>query len=368
MKLLRQILLPFMLLSCLCSDLSAQPSSKPSTKPGASPDISAAVGLNEIKLEMAESRFKLSKSTKAINDLVNALEDYLNANCMGKLLQNLSYAGNPTDPMCIARMTRILEINPTNPAGICVRDGISAKTCIEAYQGQKVAPVYGDSTTSDVDPALKVGLSAAIHERIDKVEESLEEVNNKYQAATEPEEKKALINDAATLYDQALGMACKISAISLTPAEPSSAATESAEITQARERLLQIPSAIRRDYQTDMEKKALEEMNRSSTSEARKKELKELIKVINDPSGVSPTQITNLERTRLVLERCATLLNMANQIIPDLPAVACYREGWYTPKCVAALRKWRQLKQQEHATTKGAPSGKVGTPSIISTF
>lgn len=369
MKLILQVaLIPVIVAYLACSEAHAQPTPKPSGKPAAGTDISAAVGLNELKLEMAESRFKLSKSTKAINDLVNALEEYLNANCMGKLLQNLAYAGNPTDPPCIARMTQILEINPTNPAGICVRDGISAKSCIDAYQNQKVAPVYSGATAADVDPALKVGLSAAVNERIEKVEETLNEVNKKYQAATEPEEKRSLVNDAATLYDQALSMACRVTAVSLTPLESSSTHSEPPEIAQARERLIQIPPAIRRDYQTDMEKKAIEEMNRSSTSEERKRELKELIKVINDPSGVSATQLANLQRTRLILERCAMLIDVAGQIVPDLPAVTCYREGWQTPQCIVALKKWRLLKQQEHAVAKGTAATKVGTPSMISQF
>ncbi len=367
-RILHVALLPLLVASIACSETHAQPTPKPSGKPAAGADISAAVGLNEIKLEMAETRFKLSKSTKAINDLVNALEEYLNTNCMGKLLQNLSYAGNPTDPNCIARMNQILEINSTNPVGICVRDGISAQSCIDAYQKQKVTPVYSGTTAADVDPALKVGISAALNERIEKVEETLNEVNKKYQAATEPEEKRTLINDAATLYDQALSMACKISAVSLTPVESSSEQSESSEITQARERLLQIPPAIRRDYQIDMERKAIEEMNTFSTTEQRKRELKELLKVINDPTGVSVAQLANLERTRLILERCAMLLDVAGQIVPNLPAVTCYREGWQTPQCIVALKKWRLLKQQEQAVAKGTPATKVGTPSMISTF
>lgn len=352
------------------SEVHAQPSPTPTApkKVVAKGDISAAVGLNEIKLEMAESRFKLSQSPKAINDLLNALEEYLTANCMEKILQTLSYAGNPTDPTCIARMGRLLEINPTNPVAICVRDGIGAKSCAEAYQSQVVAPIHSVSSAADIDPALKVGLSAATIERIKKVEETLNEVNQKYQAATEPEEKRTLINDAATLYDQALSMACKLSAVSVSPRDSSEASGESTEIIQTRERLLQIPPAIRGDYQNELEKKAVEEMNQSSTSEDRKRELKEVIAVIKDPSGSSIKRLSDVIRTRYILETCASLLRVANKIVPDLPAVTCYRDGWYTPQCIIALKKWRVLKQQERSLAKGTPVPKAGTPSMISTF
>jgi hypothetical protein len=69
-------------------------------------DVSNALGLPEIKVEMAESRLKLNPSPQALNDLVIALEELLNSKCMTKLPQTLTYPGNPSDPICIARMQR----------------------------------------------------------------------------------------------------------------------------------------------------------------------------------------------------------------------------------------------------------------------
>jgi hypothetical protein len=317
---------------------------------------------------MSESRLKMSKNPKILNDLVSALEEYLNTKCMTKLPQTLTYAGNPTDPLCIARMERLLELNPGNPVATCTRDGIAAKPCIDAYQAQRIQPISQGSTNEDIDPSLRVGLTDATLTKIGKVEETLAVVNRKYQEASTPEEKRALINDAATLYDQAMSMACRLSSVALIPKASDGQPTEPVEIAQARERLLQVPAGIRKDYQREMEEKAQLEMGNPNTSDARKKELKELLKVIQDPTAGPSIQTESMERTRFVLEKCWNLIEVSVAIIPDLPAAVCYREGWYTPKCVAALKRWRALKQQEQAAARKTPAPKTTPSSMIATF
>ena len=265
-------------------------------------------------------------------------------------------------------MERLLELNPGNPVATCTRDGIAAKSCIEAYQDQKIHPIAQGSTNENIDPSLRVGLSDATLEKIEKVEETLVGVNRKYLDASTAEEKRSLINDAATLYDQAMSMACRLSSVALISQASDGQLVEPTELAQARERLLQVPAGIRKDYQREMEEKAMLEMARPSTSETRKKELKELIKVIQDPTALSSSQTESMDRTRFILEKCATLIDVATSIVPDLPAAVGYREGWYTPQCVAALKRWRALKQQEHTAAKGTAAPNASTPSMISTF
>jgi hypothetical protein len=265
-------------------------------------------------------------------------------------------------------MDRLLELNPENPVATCTRDGIAAKSCIDAYQNQKIYPVAQGSTNENIDSSLRVGLSDATLAKIGKVEETLLGVNRKYQDASTPEEKKALINDAATLYDQAMSMACRPSSIALIPRASDEHLRKPTERTQARERLMQIPAAIRKDYQREMEEKAMKEMGDPATSETRKKELQELIKIIQDPTAGSSIQSQNMDRTRFILAKCANLIDMAISIVPNLPAAVCYREGWHTPQCVVALKRWRALKQHEQVTGKGTAAPTSSTPSMISTF
>ena len=328
-------------------------------------NLSNAVGLNELKIDMAESRLKLGKSPKVVSDLASALEEYLTTTCMGKLPRTLFYAGNPTDPTCIERLQRLLEINLGNPVAICVRDGITSPSCVEASKNQTISIVYENSTNEDIDPVLKAGLSAATLERISKVEESLKAINIKYQEAETPDEKRTLVNDATTLYDQILHMACKVSAVALTTATNSDTFEEPQELAQTRARLLQIPLGIRGDYQREMSAKIQKELSDPKTAPERHTRLQELLEVIKDPATLSSAQIATLKRVRFILNTCSEKLEIARQVAPDLPSVTCYREGWYTPQCVYAMKKWRMQKQQEHAKATGTPSSK---PSMISTF
>jgi len=347
-----------------------QPTPPPqaSRSPQKSDNISRAVGLDELKIEMAETRLKLSPSSKIVSDLASALEEYLNTMCMAKLPQTLSYAGKPQDPTCIARVQRLLELNPGNPVATCTQDGIASKPCIDAYQNQTIVVIYPSTKDEDLDPTLKVGLSAVTMERIVKVEQSLQEINAKYQQTLTPDEKRALLNDAATLYDQILYMACKVSAVGFLPGEERSGKSESEEITQARERLLQIPAAIRGDYQREMTAKAEKELADSQTSPDRTAQLKELIAVIKDPEGLSKRQLGNLKRTRFILSKCSEILNVANKIVPDLPSITCFRQGWYTPQCTYAQKKWLMQKQQEANKATGTPGVPTPKTSMISTF
>jgi hypothetical protein len=326
------------------------------------------VGINELKIQMAESSLRLRPSQRATVDLITALEEFLNASCMGKLPQTLSYNGNPTDPTCIARMRRVLEINPGNPVGVCVRDGISAQTCVAAYNGQQLRGFWGSSSSEDIDPALRVGLSANDTDKLSKIEESLSSVDNKYRSATTDEEKRAYIEDASNLYEQALAISCKVSSLILEPSEKSVSGGEPTEIAQARAKLLQIPPAIRGDYQKEMMNKAEAELAKPGTSSDRKALLTRLLQVIEKPDGAPALEADQTTRVRMVLGRCYQLIDRAVKANPNNPSPVCYREGWYSPQCIQAQLKVRVQRQREELIAQGKNPNSVGTPSIISSF
>ena len=332
-------------------------------------NLSNAVGINELKIQMAESRVKLLPNQKAVSDLVVALEEYLNTSCMGNIQHTLMYAGNPTDPSCLARMQKILEINPGNPVGLCVRDGIGSEGCISAYKNQKLEYHVQGSSDPEADPVLKVGLAAADSERLTKILETLKGIDERYRNASDDAEKKKLLDDAALIYDQALSIACKVSALKLTPVDEANKQAEHIEVTQARERLLQVPSAIRSDYQREMANKVQKELETPNLPADRQKVLQEVLKVIENPTALPAQDAAHTVRTRIVLEQCYELIEQAKTASPNLPSPICHQEGWYSPQCILALKRWRILKQQEVSVGrgKGTPAP-VATSSMISTF
>lgn len=334
----------------------------PTRAPGRTVDISKALGITEIKVEMAESRLKLNPSPETTNELIVALEDFLNSTCLAKLPQTLSYSGNPSDPMCIARMQRILEINPGNPVGLCVRDGITAQSCVDAYQDQKLSIFYPSSSLDGLDPALKVGLSASDLTKIDGFEKSLFDIDSQYRTATDDVTKKKLIDDASLVYEQALSIACRVSSLKLEAKVSDIQSQEEQELEQTRERLIQVPAAIRGDYQRQAAEKVQQELQSGKVTPERRETLMLMLKIIDSPEDPLPQKARETIRTRVILARCNDFMEQAKKVTPDLPSPVCYREGWYSPQCIQALKRWRALQKQ--AEVKATPRG----PTPVSSF
>jgi hypothetical protein len=336
---------------------SAHATPTPAPVAGKKVDISKALGLTEIKVQMAESRLKLNPSPQAINDLIVALEDFLNTTCLAKLPQTLSYSGNPSDPVCIARMQQVLEINPGNPVGLCVRDGITAQSCVDAYQNQQISIFYPSSSLEGLDPALKVGLSAADLTKIAGFEQSLANIDAQYRAAIDDVTKRKLLDDAALVYEQALSVACRISSLKFQPKESSAPSKDHLELEQTKERLLQVPPAIRGDYQRQAAEKVQQELQSGNVSAERRETLQLMLRIIDSPEEPLPQKAQETIRTRVVLAKCYDFMEQAKKAAQDLPSSTCYREGWYSPQCIQALKRWRAVqKQAEAKATPKAPN------------
>ena len=326
------------------------------------------MGINELKIEMAETRLKVNSSLESTIDLMIPLEEYLNTHCMGKLAQSLTYAGNPSDPTCIARMHRILEINPENPVGLCVRDGITAQSCISAYQKQTTHVFIGNPDQSNVDPAMKVGLSSSDQSKIAKLQETIRAIDAKYQQAPSNDEKRALIKDAIVHYDQAMSIACRLTSVSLQPQSNGSDAVEHPEVAKARAKLLQVPPGIRSDYQQEMAQQVTGELSAPTTSKERRDILLQIQKVIENPEGPIAVNSSNTTRVRYILPPCDDLIKKAEKVTPDSPTPTCYLTGWLSPQCISAVKRWRALKQREESIARGADPAQATKSSMISTF
>jgi hypothetical protein len=334
-------------------------------------DLDKALDVNELKIAMAESSLRVNHSLRTIADLSAALERHLNAHCMGTLLQTLQYDGAPTDPDCIARMDRLLEIYPDNPVAICVRDGIGAQSCVDAYRNQNTVAFAGGSTYDEIpDPALKVGLSAEDSKKLTALRQTLFEVNQRYQAATTDADKQIAMDDATNLYDQVLSLTCKVVALRLDQPEGQNEEREDSSITEVREKLLKIPPGLREDYQKQLLQKTEEELSKAGKDVATRKLLLQKMVVIQNPEDKRQITAAGKLRVRVVLPQCLEHIQQAQAILPNFPSPTCHREGWYSPQCIVALKKWYAYRQRlEAEARKREPKLPTPTPHpIISTF
>jgi hypothetical protein len=388
MNLYTRLILPFVVSVSLSFSFSAshaqqqqQQAAQPASAAApATTDLRSALNINDLAISMAESSLKLNPSLRLVAELSNALEAYLTKNCFGDLLQTLRYEGPPTNPDCIARMERLFEVYPDNPVAVCLRDGIEAKSCADAYRNQRTEAFRDSyaSITEIPDPALKVGLTAADNTKLRALEETLRNVNADYQKATTDEQKAKYMTDATALYDQILSVACKISALKLE--DPKNGRGEDGEekqeeqedysIREAREKLLKIPPGMRPDYQRKMLAEAEAELERAANDKSAQQVILKKIEVINNPDDRKAITAQGKLRVRIVLPVCDEYSKQSARIIPQFPSPTCHREGWYSPQCIGALRQWHTYKRQvQEAAAKRAGKAAAPTPNpIISSF
>jgi hypothetical protein len=360
------------LLMAMCVAAHAQPMKTASTPASVQADLNKALNVTDLKISMAESSLKLNPTLRSVAELSSALEGYLTTHCFGDVLRTLKYDGPPTDPTCISRMERLLEIYPNNPVAVCLRDGMSAQSCSDAYHSQSLKRFSGGSSIEDVpDPALKVGLSAEDTNKLRALSETLRNVNDDYQRAQNDSDKQKYMDDATQLYDQILGITCRIVALKLEEtADSKREAPEDPSIREAREKLLKVPPGLRADYQRKMLLEAESELARHQKDPARQKIIIERIKVINEPEQKTAVSAAGKLRVRVVLPSCFDYIEQSAKILPHFPSPTCHREGWYSPQCLQSLSKWRTYRQQV-AIDEAKRQGKQIEPTpnpIISSF
>ncbi len=333
----------------------------------------STLDVDDLKIAMAESSLQVNPSLRTTSELVSALESTISRTCFGDTLRTLKYEGSPTDPNCLTKMERLLKLYPESPVGICLRDGFQAESCVNAYQNQVFAPYGGGSEALNLqDPALKVGLSKRENAKLSALSATLEDVNKRYQAAKTDSEKQSSIDDATRLYDQLLGIACRVVAISLEdkPGDSSEPEVENGELREIRQKIMKLPPGLRAEHQERMLQKAEEELGQAKGSQAKRDFILQKIKVIQNPETNTVVTTEGKLRVRVVLPDCFELTQKAEKIIPNLPSPICHRIGWHSPQCVAAIQSWHAYRKQLDAQVrKTDPKYATPTPKpIISTF
>jgi hypothetical protein len=348
--------------ACSVALLATAESKKPAL------DLEKAVGVLELRIQMAENSLKFVNNTANLTELISALEDYLNGKCFGDLYKTLDYKGSPTDPTCVGYMDRLLQLNPDNPAATCLRDGISAQSCVDAYLNQKTASYYPGAYDAEVrSPILKSGMSATEVDKLSKLSLTLKEVNSKYQSTQDLDEKTRLMDDALALYDQMLGTACRITAVRFAPRSNTNVSSEDREIREVREKLLKIPAKIRSEHQERMIAEVETRLAAAKNNPTEKARLLALIEAIRSPSGDGTMTVKTRERVRLILPQCKELIAQCLAAFPKAPAPTCHQDGWVTPSCIRAVRQYRTERQQRQvaaqATQRGATGEVTSTPT-----
>jgi hypothetical protein len=332
-------------------------------------DLKKALNLTEFKIEMGQTTVRVNPSDKNVSDLIAALEEYLNTTCLESLLKTLKYEGNPTDPLCIERTQQLLTLNPDNPVALCVRDGIDAPTCRESYPRQRLVPYTSSSVVTDIDPTLKVGLSAQENAMLAKLQQDLRPLDGQWAAAQTEADKRAVLEAALPTYDNMLATACRVVVLRVTRLQDPSRKSEDSRIKETREKLLKIPRNLRAEYQERMATDVEESIAKAKGNEKEIARLTELLNVIHEPEMQAlALTASNSERIRYVLPGCFELLKVVRERAPLFPSPTCHADGWYSPQCITAIKGWREYKRKQAAAKEKKEEVEKKNTSIISKF
>ena len=115
----------------------------------------------QLQLEVAETAYLLKKDDQTLGQLVGVLEQAVAPYCMQTLRTGTALPASPLQGRCLATVQRMIEIDPTNAAAICARDGIDATTCVDAYGGQRIEAYQPAAEQSAQAGGLSYGVQQA---------------------------------------------------------------------------------------------------------------------------------------------------------------------------------------------------------------
>ena len=315
-----------LLILFLCTTLAAEtpaPTAAPTPQPSKSSDIL------DLEYDLIEATYRGNPSETNRAMIVEVMERYINARCMPGLQKDLGWNGMGSgDTRCRRMVDFALEIDPTNPPALCARDGIDSPSCAAAYEGQAlqvISTTSGKSAPSDLDAILEA-----------KKEKDDPEIESAYSSALsdfrgdklQSEEKK---NAVYRSLQAGLSKFCRVSrtkVLAVPSPTPSVAASKSPATT---------PTSI---------VKPIDAM---------------LAEIADRKKTGSPSSLA--KRHRLVSPLCSKWITRANEFDPKHWLAGCYKDGFYSPRCIQARR--RDLLEKRKSTGK---STSVDFNSVIEKF
>ncbi|RMG44223.1 MAG: hypothetical protein D6719_02230 [Candidatus Dadabacteria bacterium] len=323
------------------------------------------------RAELLETAFNSSPSEAGFDNLIHTYEKVINLLCMPALPRTLQYKGNPKNPECLKFIDKTLALDPENAAAICARDGIDSKSCRKAYSDQEVKPFYShvirklggsnpDSLRAEIQSAVA---TSAVRKLTDKLESLNQELRRNYSSENN-ETMEKLVN----VYMALLRHVCRVDRLELVLNDDE----KKIILTKAKNPLSES------DSKAGLNKS--EEFKVSEKTEEKNKQkllsLDDIAKKLEDLRNKNKKKLNNnIHKTRRILYRPGICINYAQTVQrldqEGVQPVDCYLDGFYSPQCISALRKYRAYKEEQQKKDKKGDKKKDSEPesnSMIGTF
>ena len=289
---------------------SASVSESPSGTLPPSPSTSAKKLSNyeiyELQALLAETVYDQKKTLPALGDLLTFYEKMIGIKCMSRITSELTYSGNPTDPLCLELIDKTLRLHSNNPTALCARDGIDAKSCRNASESVTFGVYSVQANDGMSDEAVRANLDEKIASSknapaIEKLEIKLFELKSRRKSPGK--EADALNAQIKKMYAKLLALTCFGARVRLAPF---GSRTKKPEVTKNKliEELAALPGG-----------------RATPTATATVKP---------PPNSYDPV--------RILEERCLAHIKDSTTYAPQFPPGICQRWGYHSPQCIDAKR------------------------------
>lgn len=326
-----------------------------------------AVDLNDLAAEMAESTYLVKKSDKNLSNLIQAYEKLISDSCYPELRKTLAYDPAARSAKCNQLVEKTLQYDPDDPAALCARDGIDARSCREAYQAVQFlalepgqSPWFGENVQPDSDDIDSRISASTAEESLASIEAQLTQDESSLRAnPPERAELEARIESASA---QLIGISCKIIRLSLKR-------KAGMEESEARKNGLP-PEFDDPTFQANFntlspaeKAQVMEQLSRRPTNPDEQAPRVKAPSPFDEVSGLlskrpTPAPIARegqAERTRYVSPACMRFVSRAESVRAALSAATCARWGEFSPHCIEQLRDDRKralLRKRASSTSK----------------
>lgn len=276
------------------------------------------------ELLITQKAFGVSPNLRTHSDLITSLQKAVETICFSDLLRSLFYDPHAKNPECEKLSKYLTTVDPKNPLVICLNYGIESTQCVSGYTTQ---------ATLDKIPSRALEQYAR---------ESGDTKAATYSFDTELEARLEAEKSSASLREMANELSSLKNSAPMTPGEVKESSLKMVQLSKkyiglacSRYRIVVLPESVALTDKELPQAKPTPKSKRSMT----KGSLEDLLK--KGPfseSLASETTKTSRNRFRVVNRACIEAIGQVTSFIPNSSAVACYRDGFTSPKCIDARR------------------------------
>lgn len=291
----------------------------------------------EWKALMNEGRYQIEHDEIDKFGVLLHYENLINKKCLAKLPFSLKYDGNPSDKECLELIDKLLSFDPDNAAALCVRDGIDAASCRDAYM-RTIVWTVPELTRLQRDNIGKT-IVKKLASRVAEIKAALPgaQLNKLGYVRYDYQKDKTLERYIAlnTGYSQIFEAICEPLALVIVTREealgnfnvtPKATSTPSRFYKDAAE-----PQPAKKKGGKD--KSPMEELLDSLKSKSKKDD--------GDLTDRLPEEATQV-RARIISSECDHHIDQLFKAEKETPIIVCARDGLYSPFCIDSLRRDRK--------------------------